>query len=47
VNRRQFPLLTLLTLGLSIVMTATRLLGDGPLDAVADPRRRGDPPGNR
>ena len=33
-NRRRFPILTLITLGLTAILTATRLLGSGPLDAL-------------
>lgn len=33
-RQRRFPILTLITLGLTATLTATRLLGDGPLDAL-------------
>lgn len=38
-----FPVLTAVTLGLTVLVTATRLFGDGPLDALRrDPAALGD-----
>lgn len=34
IRQRRFPILTLITVGLTSILTATRLLGSGPLDAL-------------